>query len=95
MALVAFGWALAGEPMETQGAQLLGTNEVWCAPSNAVSKFAPLRPQSASTLRMVERLKQLREQADPRAMLMQRLRDRVSDAPAGAGHQGHSSLQFH
>jgi hypothetical protein len=67
MVLVAFGWAIAGAAVKTQGAQLTGTNELWCAPSNAVSMLAPLRPQPASTLRMVERLKQLREQTDPRA----------------------------
>jgi hypothetical protein len=65
--LAAFGWAMAGEAAEMRGVQLVGTNEVWCAASNTLSRLGPPRPQPASTLKMVERLKQLREQADPRA----------------------------
>src|SRR6185369_757376 len=43
------------------------TNDAWCAPTNLISPRDPLRPQAMSTLKMIERLKQLRENADPRA----------------------------
>ena len=42
------------------------TSDVFCAVSNGLTKSSPAYPQPASTRRMVERLNQLREKADPR-----------------------------
>jgi hypothetical protein len=65
--LLVLSWAMMGEVAKTRGAQLVATNEAWCPPSNTVSTRLSLHPQPASTLRMVERLKKLREGADPRS----------------------------
>src|SRR5271167_643656 len=50
---LAFVRTLAGAEPGTQGAQLPGTNQLWCGPSNAISVFASPRPQAASTLKMI------------------------------------------
>jgi hypothetical protein len=43
------------------------TNEVWCGPPNATAKVRPVKPQPASTLRMIKRLQKIRDEADPRS----------------------------
>ena len=67
LVLLVLGWGIGAEAAQIQGALSVATNDVLCAPSNAVQTLAPLRPQAASTIKMVQRLRQLNEKADPRA----------------------------
>jgi hypothetical protein len=59
--------AFALGQFESGAAQATGTNEAWCPPTNAPFSVKITGAQSTSTLRMVERLKELREHANLRA----------------------------
>jgi hypothetical protein len=47
-------------------ATVLPADEVLCSPSNATAMVRAIRPQPASTLRMIERLQKIRDATDPR-----------------------------
>lgn len=67
LGILVLGWALAANSGQNQQAPLVRTNEILCAPSNGIPLLAPLVTQAASTIKMVQRLRQLNERADPRA----------------------------
>jgi hypothetical protein len=67
LVLLMSAWAMMAVAAQPQPAALVATNDVFCAPSNGVQTVGALRSQAASTIKMVERLKQLNERADPRS----------------------------
>ena len=63
--LEGLGLLLGSQPVAAGPAPVLATNEVLCAPSNTPTVVRPIKPQPASTLRMIERIKQIREATNP------------------------------
>ncbi len=54
-------------PVRTARADVLATNEVLCGPTNAIAKIRLAKPQPAGTVRMINRLQKLHDEANPRS----------------------------
>jgi hypothetical protein len=59
------GLLLTGQPVRADVISVVATNEVLCGPSNTTAMVRPIKPQPASTLRMIERINKIRASTDP------------------------------
>ena len=63
----ALGLVMVAGPVRTARADVLATNEVLCGPTNAIAKIRLAKPQPAGTVRMINRLQKLHDEANPRS----------------------------
>ena len=61
------GLLMGTVPIGAAPASVPATDELLCGSSNATAMVRPARPQPVSTLRMIERLRKIRDSIDPRS----------------------------